>query len=90
MSVKKPPSKVEILSEERILDAFIDVDSVTFRHETFAGPMSEPVERQVYRTRQACAVLIWDTAIERLVLVRQFRIQAHFSGGGWVGDVAGE
>ena len=88
MSVKKPPSKVEILSEERMLDAFIDVDSVTFRHETFAGPMSEPVERQVYRTRQACAVLIWDTAIERLVLVRQFRIQAHFSGGGWVIEIA--
>lgn len=88
MSVSKPPSKVEILSEERLLDAFINVDSVTFRHETFAGEMSEPVERQVYRTRQACAVLIWDTAINRLILVRQFRIQAHMNGHGWVIEVA--
>ena len=88
MSVKKPPSKVEILSEERMLTAFINVDSLTFRHETFAGGMSEPVNRQVYRTRQACAVLIYDTAIDRLILVRQFRIQAHQSGEGWVIELA--
>lgn len=88
MSVTKPPSKVEILSEERMLTAFINVDSVTFRHETFAGGMSAPVERQVYRTRQACAVLIYDTAIDRLILVRQFRIQAHMNGHGWVIELA--
>ena len=82
------PSKVEILSEDRMLTAFINVDSVTFRHETFAGPMSEPVERQVYRTREACAVLIWDKAIQRLILVRQFRIQSHFAGEGWVIELA--
>ena len=85
---RNTPSTVEILSEERLLTAFIDVDSVTFRHETFAGPMSKPVERQVYRTRQACAVLIWDSAIERLILIRQFRIQAHLSGEGWVIEIA--
>ncbi len=88
MSGKTQPSKVEIIAEERLLDAFINVDSVTFRHETFAGPMSEPIERQIYRARQACAVLIYDTAIERLVLVRQFRIQAHLSGQGWVIEIA--
>lgn len=88
MSVKKPPSKVEIISEERMLTAFINVDSLTFRHETFAGGMSDPVNRQVYRTRQACSVLIWDAAIDRLILVRQFRIQAHQSGEGWVIELA--
>ncbi len=71
-----------------MLTAFINVDNVTFRHETFAGPMSAPVERQIYRTRQACAVLIYDTEINRLILVRQFRIQAHFSGQGWVIELA--
>ncbi len=88
MSVNKPPNKVEILSEERMLSAFINVDSLTFRHETFAGAMSAPVQRQIYRTRQACAVLIYDTAIDRLILVRQFRIQAHQSGQGWVIELA--
>lgn len=88
MPARKPPRKVEIIAQSRMLDAFINVDSVTFRHETFAGPMSEPVERQVYRTRQACAVLIYDTAIQRLILVRQFRIQAHFNGNGWVIETA--
>jgi len=71
-----------------MLTAFINVDSVTFRHETFAGGMSAPVERQVYRTRQACAVLIYDTVIDRLILVRQFRIQAHMNGQGWVIELA--
>lgn len=71
-----------------MLDAFINVDSMTFRHETFAGGMSEPMQRQIYRTRQACAVLIYDTEINRLVLVRQFRIQAHQTGQGWVIELA--
>lgn len=84
----RKPSKVEILSQKRLLTDFINVDRVTFRHETFAGPMSEPVERQVYRARQACAVLIWDRAIERLILVRQFRIQAHSYGEGWIIETA--
>ena len=87
MATKKP-SKVEILSEKRLLTDFINVDRLTFRHETFAGPMSDPVERQVYRSRRACAVLIWDKAIERLILVRQFRIQAHLNGEGWVIETA--
>lgn len=88
MPIPKPPSKVEILTEERMLTAFINVDSLTFRHETFAGGMSDPVERQIYRTRRACAVLIFDKEIERLILVRQFRIQAHQSGEGWVVELA--
>ena len=85
---RQKPDDVEILSEERLLTAFINVDRVTFRHETFAGPMSNPVERQIYRTRQACAVLVWDKTIERLILIRQFRIQAHMTGEGWVIEIA--
>ncbi len=88
MPIPKPPSKVEILTEERMLTAFINVDSLTFRHETFAGGMSDPIERQIYRTRRACAVLIYDREIERLILVRQFRIPAHQSGEGWVIELA--
>lgn len=88
MPVSKPPSKVEIIRTDRLLNAFIDVDNVTFRHETFAGPMSAPLERQAYLTRQACGVVIYDTEIDKLIFVRQFRLQGHLVGHGWVIELA--
>ena len=80
--------KAEVLAEVRVHDDFIPVDHVTYRYETFAGPMSEDVTREVFRAREAVAVVVFDKALGKLALIRQFRIHTHLRGNGWLLELA--
>lgn len=84
MTDQKTPSKVELIGEERLLTDFTNADRVTFRHETFAGPMSRETERLVFRSREACAVVVYDRSLQQLMLIRQFRVHTHLRGQGWM------
>lgn len=67
---------VEILSQEDLYKNYFRVEKVVFRHQRFAGGVSEPVTREVFMTRGAVSVLLYDPALDALVFVEQFRIGA--------------
>jgi len=76
--------KVEILSQKRLLDDFFKVDEVLFRHQRFDGSMSRPVRRLNLDRGDGVAVLLFEPADRRVVLVRQFRYPTWERGPGWL------
>jgi ADP-ribose pyrophosphatase len=82
------PMRVEVLSQERLLDAFFKVDRARIRYERFDGSMSAPVERLVFERGDSVAVLLYDAEHDEVILVQQFRYPAHVrEGRGWLWEV---
>jgi ADP-ribose pyrophosphatase len=83
MSVKDPRatgSDVEILAREIAYQGYFRVDRWRLRFRTFAGPMSAPVEREVFERGHAVAVLPYDPVADSVVLIEQFRVGALAAG----------
>jgi len=83
--------KVEIKQTQLEFDGFAKVESAVLRFERFSGGMTEEMTRHRYFRGDAVAVLVYDPAIDRVVLQRQFRYAAHVrTGDGWLTEcVAG-
>jgi len=80
--------RVEVLSTERVLDAFFAVDQVTLRYERFDGTMSRPMTRLLIERGDAVAVLPYERETWRVLLICQFRYPALVRGGpGWLWEV---
>lgn len=79
MSVADEALAIEVIAEERVYDGFRDVDIVRYR-EADRGPERQ-VKREIMRARDAVAVIAWDPRLERLALIRQFRVAAHLANG---------
>lgn len=86
MAESAKPSRVEIASRERLLDAFFKVDKVTVSHEQFDGRMSAPRPYLVMERGDAVAALLYDPARRKVITVNQFRIPTLGKGrnGGWI------
>jgi len=79
------PSRVEVANHERVLDDFFKVDRYTFQYEHFDGNMSPVMKRLVFERGDAAAVLPYDPATGRVVLIKQFRCPAYVrEGDGWL------
>jgi len=86
--VNGSPRRVEVLDCQRLLDAFLRVDRVQLRHERYDGGMSRPLTRLVVDRGHSVAVLPYDPARRRVILVRQFRYPAYADGGpGWLWEI---
>jgi ADP-ribose pyrophosphatase len=82
------PRRVEVLSTERILDGFFQIDRTELRHERFDGSMSPPLTRLVFERGDSVAVLPYDVQRDEVLLVRQFRYPAYVRGGpGWLWEI---
>mmetsp|Transcript_28837 Transcript_28837/g.54845 ORF Transcript_28837/g.54845 Transcript_28837/m.54845 type:complete len:371 (-) Transcript_28837:2864-3976(-) len=66
--------KVEVLSRARPYSKFFALDDIVFRHETFAGTMTEPLQRAVFVSSDASIVLPYDPVRDRVLLVEQVRL----------------
>ncbi|SDG02338.1 NUDIX domain-containing protein [Sulfitobacter delicatus] len=66
--------KIEIARRERVYANFFALDEFKLRHETFAGGMSEPMERAVFVSADAALVLPYDPIRDRVLLVEQMRM----------------
>lgn len=66
--------KVDVLSRTRTYSKFFALDDVVFRHETFAGGMTEPLQRAVFVSSDAAIVLPYDPVRDRIMLVEQVRL----------------
>jgi len=85
---RRPPSRVELLSEERLHDGFMRLSRLRLRHERFAGGQTGPIEREVLIRRPAVAVLPYDAARDRVALIEQFRPGAYVDGANpWMYEI---
>jgi ADP-ribose pyrophosphatase len=73
------PSEVELLNTEVLADRHFRYELLTLRTETFAGKWSQPFKREALRSGTAVAVLLYDPAAHRLILIEQFRIAAYLN-----------
>ncbi len=70
---------VEQLNEQQLLDGFLDVRKYTLRYKRFDGGLSEPLEREGFFRPPSVGVILYDPAVNKLVLVEQFRMGPYLS-----------
>lgn len=79
--------KWKLLQREPIHDGFFKLDIFRVRHDTYAGGQVE-VSRELYYRNDAVAVLLYDPANDRVVMIEQFRIGAiHDDDGPWLLEI---
>ncbi|WP_380052484.1 NUDIX domain-containing protein [Falsihalocynthiibacter sp. SS001] len=64
---------VEIVETRRDYDKFFAVDDLTLKHRRFDGEMSHEIQRAVFVMSDAVTVLPYDPALDRVLVVEQFR-----------------
>ena len=71
------PSEVELEKLEVIADGYLRLERLTLRTDTFAGGTSGALQREVLRAGPAVAILLYDPAPQKLILIEQFRVGAY-------------
>lgn len=66
--------KFELLSNETVLDGFFKMNRYRLRHSSFHGGWCDDMVRERIERLAAVSVLLFDPALDRLVLVEQFRV----------------
>jgi len=66
--------KIELLSNETVLDGFFKMNRYRLRHSSFHGGWCNEMVRERIERLAAVSVLLYDPALDRLVLVEQFRV----------------
>lgn len=69
-------SDVDVIEQESLFKGFFSMVKYRFRHRLFAGGWSEPMDRELFERGHAAAMLPYDPATDRVVLVEQFRVGA--------------
>lgn len=67
---------IEIVSRETAFQGYFRIDRYKFRHRLFAGGISTEIRREVFERGHAVAVILYDPALDAVVLIEQFRIGA--------------
>lgn len=79
LAMQDTPLPIEIIDTTRPYGGFRNVDVIRYR-EADRGP-ERVVKREIMAAHDAVAVIAWDPARKRLLLIRQFRIAAHVANG---------
>lgn len=69
--------QIKILNQETVYNGFFRLDLFTLQHSLYAGGLSAPLKREVFRRGQCVAVLLYDPNRDEVVLIEQFRIGAY-------------
>ena len=67
--------KWELINQKSLFSGFFKVEQFQIRHELFAGGETE-ITRELFQRGDAVAVLLYDPAKDRVVMVEQFRVGA--------------
>lgn len=67
---------VKILDEKVVFSGFFRVRKYRLQFRRFEGDWSPLVERECFERGGACAVLLYDPALDKVVLCEQFRVGA--------------
>jgi ADP-ribose pyrophosphatase len=71
-----PDPRVHVLERRPVYDGYFKIVRYRVRYQRFSGEMGPPLEREVFERGHAVAVLPYDPATDRVVLIEQFRIGA--------------
>ena len=71
-----PDGTVEVLAQETGYQGFFRLEKLTLRHSLFGGGTSPPITREIIEKGDVSAVLLYDPALDRVVLIEQFRVGA--------------
>jgi ADP-ribose pyrophosphatase len=74
---------VEIIERRTVYKAFTQVDILRLKHRMFAGGMSPVIQRELVVKPEAVAVLIYDPALDAVLLIEQFRVGAIAETNPW-------
>ncbi len=78
----------KVLKREQCYQGFFSIDSISLQHSLFAGGMSQTLSREIIGKGGAAAILLYDPAVRKLVLVEQFRVGAmDDSSGAWLTEL---
>jgi ADP-ribose pyrophosphatase len=66
--------KFELIDNQTVLDGFFRLNRYRLRHTSFRGGWCDEMVRERVERLAAVSVLLFDPALDRLVLVEQFRI----------------
>jgi ADP-ribose pyrophosphatase len=66
----------EMVEERTLYDGFFKLIKMRFRHSLYRGGWSDVVTRELYHRSSCVAVLLYDPAKDRVVLIEQFRVGA--------------
>jgi len=67
---------VEIVSSELLYKGFFKCNKLTLRHKLFSGEWNQPIQRECFERGKAAALLAYDKAQDKVILVEQFRLGA--------------
>ncbi|MCW8853559.1 MAG: NUDIX domain-containing protein [Gammaproteobacteria bacterium] len=67
--------KWELINRKSLFSGFFKVDQYQIRHDLFAGGETE-ITRELFHRGDAVAVLLYDPAKDRVVMIEQFRVGA--------------
>lgn len=82
------PEGLEVVHREVVYRGFFRMERYRLRHALFRGGWSPLLTRELFERGTAAAVLLFDPALDRVVLVEQFRIGAiHDRRGPWLLEV---
>ncbi|MER2504828.1 MAG: NUDIX domain-containing protein [Azonexus sp.] len=80
--------KATVLHAEAAYTGFFELRRLTLEHERFAGGMTNPLVREVLHRSDVAAALLYDTALDKVVMVEQYRAGAHVAGvNPWLIDI---
>ncbi len=80
MSEAERDPRIEIISKTTPFKGYFQVDHYRLRHRKFDGGWTQDVQREVFERGHAAAVVLFDPALDVVVLIEQFRIGAWAAG----------
>jgi ADP-ribose pyrophosphatase len=79
---------VRILDRKTAYQGFFRIERVRLTHRLYGGGWSPELSREVFERGRAVGLLLYDPALDAVVLVEQFRLAAHLAGcSAWLLEV---
>lgn len=77
-----PPSDdIDLIEVTTPFQGHFRVDRYRFRYRLYSGDWSRPTTREVFERGHAVGVLLYDPALDRIVMIEQVRLPALVGGG---------
>jgi ADP-ribose pyrophosphatase len=71
---------IDIREKETVYAGFFRMERYRLRHRKFDGSWTPEVSREIFERGNAVATLLYDPALDTVVMVEQFRLPAYLAG----------
>ena len=66
----------QIIERKRVFQGYFAIDQLTIKHRLFNGRWSNEFRRELFERGSVAAVLLYDPALQKVILLEQFRVGA--------------